>query len=77
MKEIIKDRDCTIKTPVTLGKQDISIYGNSVHIKPRVEGRKDSKHFEKIFLPELLPLEEYDLIVVLISGGKVQGNDQH
>lgn len=35
-----------------------------------MDGRKDSGHFRKIYLPELLPLEEYDLIVVLLSGGK-------
>ena len=68
--EFIKDSDCTKATPVTLGKQDLPIYGKNIRIKPRVEGRNDSEHFKKIYLPELLPLEEYDLIVVLISGGK-------
>lgn len=68
--EVLKDKDCTINTPVVLGVQDSPIYGKGVSIKPRVDGRKDSKHFESIYLPELLPLEEYDLIVVLISGGK-------
>lgn len=47
-----------------------TIYGNGVRLKPRVKGRCDSEHFKKIYLPRLLPLEEYDLIVVLISGGK-------
>lgn len=68
--EVLKDKDCTMDTPVVLGVQDSSIYGKGISIKPRVDGRKDSKHFESIYLPELLPLEEYDLIVVLISGGK-------
>ena len=68
--EVLKDKDCTINTPVVLGVQDSPIYGKGISIKPRVDGRKDSKHFENIYLPELLPLEEYDLIVVLISGGK-------
>lgn len=68
--EFLKDKDCTIDTPVTLGIKDEPIYGKGVKIKPRVDGRKDSKHFEDIYLPELLPLEDYDLIVVLISGGK-------
>ena len=66
----IKDMDCTIDTPVVLGNQDTPVYGTGKRIKPRVEGRKDSKHFEEIYLEELLPLEEYDLIVVLFSGGK-------
>lgn len=70
LMEVLKDKDCTIDTPVVLGVQDSPIYGKGISIKPRVDGRKDSKHFESIYLPELLPLEEYDLIVVLISGGK-------
>ncbi len=40
------------------------------HIRPRIQGRRGSKHFESIYLNELYPLEEYDLIVVLFSGGK-------
>ena len=70
MPEAIKDRDCTIDTPVILGKQDDPIYGKGISIKPRVPGRQDSNHFKSIYLEELLPLEEYDLIVVLFSGGK-------
>lgn len=70
MNDFIKDADCTKDTPVKLGVRDAPIYGNGISIKPRVQGRTDSEHFKKIYLPELLPLEEYDLIVVLISGGK-------
>ena len=66
----IKDSECTPDTPVILGKKEKPIYGNGVRLKPRVKGRCDSEHFKKIYLPRLLPLEEYDLIVVLISGGK-------
>ena len=66
----IKDSECTLDTPVILGKQEKPIYGDGVRLKPRVKGRCDSEHFKKIYLPILLPLEEYDLIVVLISGGK-------
>lgn len=66
----IKDSECTCDTPVTLGKRDKFIYGEGVHIKPKVKGRTDSEHMKKILLPELLPLEDYDLIVILISGGK-------
>lgn len=66
----IKDSECTPDTPVILGKQEKPIYDDGVRLKPRVKGRCDSEHFKKIYLPRLLPLEEYDLIVVLISGGK-------
>lgn len=69
-KGYIKDSDCTKDTPLMYGEQDIPIYGTGKRIKPRVEGRRESSHFEKIFLPELFPLEDYDLIVVLLSGGK-------
>lgn len=66
----IKDMDCTVDTPVILGEKDSPIYGKGIAISPGYEGRRDSSHFEKIYLPALLPLEEYDLIVVLFSGGK-------
>ena len=65
-----KDTDCTVNTPVILGKEDSPIYGKGIELFPRVPGRKDSSHFEKIYLEHLLSLEEYDLIVVLFSGGK-------
>lgn len=68
--EVLKDKDCTMATPVTLGNPDIPVYGQGIRIFPRVEGRKDTNHFSSIYLPELLPLEEYDLIVLLFSGGK-------
>lgn len=68
--EFIKDADCTVDTPVTLGKKDSPIYGKGISIKPRIPGRNDSSHFEKIYLKELFPLEDYDLIVILLSGGK-------
>ena len=70
MIELLKDKDCTKDTPVVLGVKDKPIYGNGIRLQPMIDGRKDSKHFEKIYLPELLPLEDYDLIVVLFSGGK-------
>ena len=68
--DFIKDTDCTKDTPVVYGKPDKELYGIGRRIKPRVPGRDDSEYMKKIFLPELLPLEEYDLIVILLSGGK-------
>lgn len=68
--EYIKDSDCTKDTPVTKGKEDTPIYGTGKRIKPRQPGRTETEYMKKIFIPELLPLEEYDLIVVLFSGGK-------
>ncbi|MDE7298402.1 MAG: phosphoadenosine phosphosulfate reductase family protein [Lachnospiraceae bacterium] len=46
------------------------IYGAGIRRRPKVKGREDSEHMKSIFLPELLPLEEYDLVVILLSGGK-------
>lgn len=68
--DFIKDIDCTKDTPVVFGKQDKAIYGTGKRIKPRISGREDSEHMKSIFLLELLPLEEYDLIAILLSGGK-------
>ena len=62
--------DCTKDTPVTYGKPDRPIYGTGTGIKPRVSGRTDSEYMKKIYLPELLPLEEYNLVAILLSGGK-------
>ena len=66
MIDFIKDADCTKETPVRLGVPDAPIYGKGIKLKPRVDGRTDSEHFKKIYLPELLPLEEYDLIIWMI-----------
>ena len=66
----IRDTECTRDTPVTFGKQDQPVYGKRVRLSPGIDGRTDSAHFRKTYLPELLPLEEYDRIVVLLSGGK-------
>lgn len=68
--DFIKDSDCTKDTPVIYGKADTPIYGMGVKIAPRIKGREDSEHMKNIFLSELLPLEEYDLIAILLSGGK-------
>ena len=68
--DFIKDADCSILTPVMLGIKDMPVYGMGKCIEPRIPGRTGSNHFEKIYLDKLLPLEEYDLIIVLFSGGK-------
>lgn len=70
MDGYIKDRDCTKDTPVVYGAPNQPVYGREMPIYPRVPGRTDTEHMRKIHLPELLPLEEYDLIAVLLSGGK-------
>lgn len=68
--EFIRDCDCGKDTPVIHGKPDTPVYGTGTRIKPRLPGRTDSEHMKKILLPELLPLEDYDLVVILLSGGK-------
>ncbi len=66
----IRDRDCTRDTPVVYGKPDKPVYGKGVPIRPRVLGRTDTEHRQRIYLGQLFPLEDYDRIVVLLSGGK-------
>ncbi len=68
--EFVRDSDCSMLTPVRLGKPDVPVYGMGKRISPRVAGRTGSRHFESIYLDSLLPLEEYDLIIILFSGGK-------
>ncbi|NBJ00963.1 hypothetical protein D3Z62_12580 [Lachnospiraceae bacterium] len=68
--KFIRDADCTKDTPVIHGRPDSPIYGTGKRIRSRVPGRRDSEYMKKILLEELLPLEEYDLVILLISGGK-------
>lgn len=65
----IRDADCTKDTPQRFF-EDTPVYNTGTIIYPRQPGRKDSEHFQKIYLEHLDPLESYDLIVVLLSGGK-------
>lgn len=47
-----------------------AVYGSGVGQAPALLGRKDSAHMEAIYLEQILPLEDYDKIIVLFSGGK-------
>lgn len=66
----IKDKDCTRDTPVVLGHSAAAVYGLGHIFRPAVSGKQETKTDRNVFLPQLLPLEEYDLIIVLFSGGK-------
>lgn len=68
--DYLKDLDCNKDTPLIFGYPEKPIYGKGIPIKPLIKGRTDTKHFQDIYLSELLPLEEYDKIIVLLSGGK-------
>lgn len=70
LDRIKRDFECTIDTPVIYGGEIEEIYGKGKHIKPHISGRKDTSHMRSIFLDSLLPLEDYDMIIVLLSGGK-------
>jgi 3'-phosphoadenosine 5'-phosphosulfate sulfotransferase (PAPS reductase)/FAD synthetase len=67
---IVKDSECSADTPILYGHADGNMYGYSLPILPRQSGKRDTEYRRKIYLPELLPLEDYDLIAVLFSGGK-------
>jgi len=66
----IKDSQCTVNTPVILGKPEKPIYGKGVSIMPAVPSKNETRYEQSIYLEKLLPLEEYDHIIVLLSGGK-------
>jgi hypothetical protein len=50
--EVLRDRDCTIETPVVRGVRDKKIYGKGIRIQPRVDGRRDTKHLESVYLSQ-------------------------
>lgn len=66
----VKDSDCTASTPVVYGKQERSVYGKGVRFRPRIPSKRGTVTERKNYLRRLLPLEDYDLIIVLFSGGK-------
>ena len=68
--DFIKDSACTKDTPISLGYPDELVYGQGKAIKPLHMGKQSSEYDKKVFLKELLPLEEYDLVIILFSGGK-------
>jgi len=68
--KVFKDSECNQDSPIINGYSKTSIYGLGQAIKPRYPGKQETDYDKKMFLPELLPLEEYDLIIVLFSGGK-------
>lgn len=68
--EVLRDINCTKDTPVLWGKKPKSIYGKCVYIRPKVPGKMESNHEKKIYLEQIDPLETYDKIIVLLSGGK-------
>lgn len=66
----IKDADCTKDTPVIYGRHERPVYGCQMRFRPRIPGKRKTVTDKKVYLPRLLPLERYDLIIVLFSGGK-------
>lgn len=66
----IRDADCTRETPVIYGNAERPVYGREVRFRPKVPGKRKNATDRKVYLPRLLPLEDYDLIIVLFSGGK-------
>lgn len=59
MPEYIKDTECSRDTPVIWGKLSDRSYGTGKRIKPNIDGKHATDYEKKIYLPELLPLEEY------------------
>ena len=69
-QRIIKDSECYPEMPLVHGRPDSPIYGKGVSLTPLFPGKQETAYDRKIFLSKLLPLEEYDHIIVLFSGGK-------
>lgn len=67
---IIKDSECYPDMPLVHGAPETPIYGKGVSLKPLIPGKQETDYDKKIYLPQLLPLEEYDHIIVLFSAGK-------
>ena len=67
---MIRDIDCTIDTPVIYGGECRKIYGEGVIIHPLTPSKCDTDYEKGMYLRNLLPLEEYDKIIVMFSGGK-------
>ena len=67
---VIRDVNCYPDMPLCHGFPDTPVYGTGKRIAPKYPGKNESEYEQTTYLPELLPLEEYDLIVVLFSGGK-------
>jgi len=66
----LKDSQCSPNTPVVHGAVEKPIYGRGVCIQADTPGKTQTEYDRKVYLGELLPLEEYDHIIVLFSGGK-------
>ena len=69
-QRLVMDTDCTINTPVTFGKPAQPVYGKGYIFSPRIPGKTETQSDLDSFLPRLFPLEDYDMIIVLFSGGK-------
>lgn len=68
--KVVKDAECSPDTPLIHGNLKKPIYGQGVEIEPLYPGKRETEYDKKIYLPKLLPLEEYDHIIVLFSAGK-------
>ncbi|SLK16013.1 Phosphoadenosine phosphosulfate reductase family protein [Paenibacillus sp. RU5A] len=67
---VLRDRDCTMNSPIVHGNKPELIYGQNICIQPSVPGREDTPHMRKHYLGHLDPLESYTTFFVLFSGGK-------
>lgn len=65
-----KDNYCDRNSPVIYGLPQAPIYGKGIKIAPHIHGKQGTPYEQKSYLPELLPLEAYDKVIVLLSGGK-------
>lgn len=67
---MIRDIDCNIDTPVTYGKKCCPIYGDRIIIHPEIASKNETAYEKGMYLGSLFPLEDYDKIIIMFSGGK-------
>jgi len=59
---VVKDSDCVSRSPIQYGHKENPVFGFGKALKSQLPGKQLSEYDKKIFLPELLPLEESDLM---------------
>lgn len=67
---MIRDINCNINTPIVYGKPVKPIYGERIILHPETASKNETDYEKSMYLSNLFPLEDYDKIIVMFSGGK-------
>jgi len=69
--KVIRDYECSKNSPLIWGNLDTPVDGLDRPISPRYLGEQETYFDMKIFLPELLPMEEYDWLSFSFQAEKI------